>query len=169
MTTLLDSVTTRLGFMAPPRGYTDLVSRDASVSMVGVKPVTVHGPGWRELHEVNERVNRSATYAREPRGQDTWGRFWMVGGIRRGDCDDFAVRKLKQLVHLEWPRGSLLLTVCLVAGVGHCVLCVTTDKGRLVLDNRHAGVVDTDHRLYSGYAWIGEEWPGHTFWWRSLR
>jgi predicted transglutaminase-like cysteine proteinase len=152
----------------PPRGYTALVRRNPSLSMAGVASAEVPEPAWDELHEVNSRVNLSARYEPDPPGKDTWGQFRLVNGLRAGDCDDFAVRKLKQLMYLGWPRGAVRLATCLVDGTGHCVLRVATKGGSMVLDNRHAGIAPPHHRLYSDYAWIGEELPGSPFWWRKI-
>lgn len=160
-----------MGIAWPPRGYLGLLRREPSLSIAEARPAEVEMDGgrWAELHEVNDDVNYGAVYAPDAPGDDVWGAFRRLAGQWAGDCDDFAVEKLRRLLARGWPRGALRLTVCVVAGVGHCVLCVVTDGGRAVLDNRHAGVAYADHRLYSGYTWVGEEWPGHTFWWRSLR
>ena len=156
-----------------PKGYRDLVARDPLLSMRGVSPtkVVMAGGKWAEINKINVRINRMAAYAVDPPGQDKWGPFRMLNGVRVGDCDDFAVHKLKALIAAGWPRGSLLLTVCHIKDVGyHCVLLVQCiGLPAACLDNRHDGVWMVDDGPPKCYTWISQEEPGQWYWWRSMK
>ena len=157
-----------------PKGYRDLVARDPLLSMKGVKParVVMTGKKWAELSIMNSRINRMAMYVVDPPGKDKWGPFRMLDGVRGGDCDDYAVHKLKALIAEGWPRGALLLSVCLVGPkqVPHCVLLVQcAGLPAACLDNRLDGIWDVDSAGTSTYTWVCQEWPSHSFWWRNMK
>lgn len=156
-----------------PKGYRDLVARDPLLSMRGVKPTSVamDGGKWKHLSDVNTKINTMAVFANDPPGQDKWGPFRMLDGVRVGDCDDFAVHKLKALIASGWPRGSLRLTVCKTeSGDYHCVLLVSLiGLPDACLDNRGYGVWMIDSGPPARYTWISQEEPGQWYWWRSMK
>ena len=156
-----------------PKGYRDLVARDPLLSMRGIKPakVIMAGGRWAELNAINVRINHMAAYAVDPPGKDKWGPFRMLNGVRVGDCDDFAVHKLKALIAAGWDRGSLLLTVCHIKDVGyHCVLLVQCyGLPAACLDSRSEGIWAIDGGPPSCYNWVSQEMPGNGYWWRSMK
>lgn len=156
-----------------PKGYRDLVVYDPLLSMKKVKPASVVmiGAKWAELTLLNARINRLAKHVNDPPGQDKWGPFRMLDGMRVGDCDDFAVHKLRALIKAGWPRGALLLSVCHIEDVGyHCVLLIQCQGlPAACLDSRSEGVWAVDGGPPSCYNWISQEMPGNGFWWRSMK
>ena len=89
---------------------------------------------WRELLGVNSKVNRDIEPASD---MDVYGREeWWAYPVDRGDCEDLALLKRRDLIEDGWPVGALLMTVVKRAnGEGHAVLTVLTDRGDLILDN----------------------------------
>lgn len=90
-----------------------------------------------DLQEVNELVNRYVTFQDD---SITYNRpeHWEVAD-RVGDCDDYALRKLHELLARGWPIEKLrLATAWCENNLGyHAVLVVVTDNdGNWVLDNR---------------------------------
>ncbi len=142
--------------------------------MKGVFPATAEmdKERWELLHHVNHTVNGMAIYKADPKGQDRWGAFRLVDGLRVGDCDDYAVHKLQWLIKKGFPRGSLLLSVCWVPQLkqNHCVLLIQEkNKPAICLDNRYSSIwrVHTGGTL--GYKWKIQEWPGNGFWWQRMQ
>lgn len=103
---------------------------------------------WNELVAVNAAVNLSVTAATD---EEIFGRpeVWAYPG-QKGDCEDLALLKRRDLIESGWPAGDLLMTVVRkMNGEGHAVLTVTTDRGDLILDNLQPRVLvwtDTDYQ-----------------------
>ncbi len=96
--------------------------------------------GWRQLVSINDRVNASVVPVTDA---DLYNvtEFWTYPN-GRGDCEDFALEKRRQLISLGWNPSALLMTVVRQAnGEGHAVLMVRTDRGDLVLDNQDGRVL----------------------------
>ena len=96
--------------------------------------------GWRQLVSVNDGVNTSVVPVTDA---DLYNvtEFWTYPA-GRGDCEDFALEKRRQLIALGWNPSALLMTVVRQAnGEGHAVLMVRTDRGDLVLDNQDGRVL----------------------------
>lgn len=104
---------------------------------------------WNDLVAVNAAVNRAIAPATD---LEMFGRteVWSYPG-RRGDCEDVALLKRRDLIRKGWPVGALLMTVVRRQnGEGHAVLSVLTDRGDLVLDNLEPRVVvwtETSYRF----------------------
>lgn len=98
-----------------------------------------------KLERVNRKVNRQIKPLRDR------GDVWTVG-VRRGDCEDFALTKRRDLIRAGIPSGALRMAVVKTrGGIGHAVLVVKTDRGDLVLDNRRKRIVAA-HK--SGYRFL---------------
>jgi predicted transglutaminase-like cysteine proteinase len=132
-------------------------------------------PGSAAFEPVKLSASRSAALIKVNRAVNTAMRFrndadrdlWEVGG-REGDCEDFAIRKLRDLTrHHDFPRGALTLAACsLDYGRGHAVLLVHSDKGVYVMDNLTPRVLPW-RKL--PYRWVAREEPGAPFrLWRAL-
>jgi hypothetical protein len=88
------------------------------------------------LTAVNGTVNRTT---REVTDLELYGRedVWAYPVDGRGDCEDFALAKRRDLIARGWPSSVLLVTVVRdERGEGHAVLTVVTDRGDYILDNR---------------------------------
>jgi predicted transglutaminase-like cysteine proteinase len=118
---------------------------------------------WEQLDAINRQVNRDVVPAAD---ETIFGRpeVWTYP-IDRGDCEDFALLKRRDLAKLGWPLGILLLTVVRQEnGDDHAVLTVVTDQGDLILDNLSSEVRpwnQTDYRFLKRQAqensrlWVG--------------
>jgi predicted transglutaminase-like cysteine proteinase len=90
---------------------------------------------WNELVEVNFDLN---VRIRPETDEDLYhvAEYWTYPD-GRGDCEDIALAKRRQLIELGWDASALLMTVVKqFNGDGHAVLMVRTDRGDLVLDNQ---------------------------------
>lgn len=89
-----------------------------------------------ELTEVNSFVN-SLPYTADAARYGAPD-FWREADAQGGDCEDFAIAKLNQLVARGWSVAALrLATVWTERNDYHAVLVVRTGSGDVVLDNRH--------------------------------
>lgn len=89
---------------------------------------------WRELREVNDRFNRSIEPV-EDLAQYGKRDVWKIG-VKRGDCEDYAMSKRQQLIAKGWSPSNLLLSVVLDTNGGvHAVTIVRTNEGDFILDN----------------------------------
>lgn len=90
---------------------------------------------WTLINEVNLRVNKAVA----PQSDiDNYGldEVWTYPDSGRGDCEDYALEKRRQLSKGGISLADLLITVVRKPdGEGHAVLTVRTDKGDYVLDN----------------------------------
>lgn len=86
------------------------------------------------LDRINKDVNGSVQYVTDLQnyGQEE---YWAVAG-NKGDCEDYALKKLKLLRDKGFPKENLNIGVCLMEGQGHAVLVVRFDNDAdYVLDN----------------------------------
>jgi predicted transglutaminase-like cysteine proteinase len=123
--------TAPMGWTAFCRRYADECRRD----MFAVEPVVFEGPVKELLLRVNAAVNGAITPATDLL---QWGaeERWDFAESGVGDCEDYALLKQRWLVSAGVPRAALLLTVVTdLAGEGHAVLTVHTDRGDYILDN----------------------------------
>jgi len=116
-----------------------------------------------QLVKVNKEVNKAVAFRNDVSGDD----FWEVADTQ-GDCEDYAIRKLKTLVDDHgFPRGALTLSACrLHDGRGHAVLLVHSSRGVYVMDSLTPRVLPWRKLPYS---WVAREEPGAPFLlWRAL-
>jgi predicted transglutaminase-like cysteine proteinase len=114
---------------------------------------TLTGPAivdWSpELHErlrdTNARVNGSVAFVpdRENSGLDE---VWEFPRDGKGDCEDFALEKRRQLVAAGLPSASLTCAIAFhqVQLFPHAVLLVETTAGTFVLDHLYDEVLCWD-------------------------
>lgn len=101
---------------------------------------TLTDAGWRQLVSINDGVNADVLPVTD---QDLYNvnEFWTYPR-GRGDCEDFALEKRRQLIAHGWNPSALMMTVVRQQnGEGHAVLMVRTDRGDLVLDNQDGRVL----------------------------
>lgn len=86
-----------------------------------------------ELAAINRAVNGDIRYRAEPPGRDDW-----LVNPKQGDCEDFALAKMKKLVEAGWPSNALRLAFGYTGRTRdfHVNLIAVTDRGDFVLDNR---------------------------------
>jgi predicted transglutaminase-like cysteine proteinase len=112
----------------------------------------------RELDLVQRRVNADLTYERTV----SWDPL-----VERGDCKNYAARKLLELLQRGWPAGAMRLATAFVEEPGefrdeyHAVLLVDTSAGTYVLDN----LQDAPRPFGDlNYVWVMSQLPGHGDW-----
>jgi predicted transglutaminase-like cysteine proteinase len=101
---------------------------------------TLSETSWHQLVQINNVVNGSIVPETD---QDLYhvAEFWTYPD-GRGDCEDIALEKRRQLIEAGWDASTLLMTVVRERnGNGHAVLMVRTDRGDLVLDNQNGRVL----------------------------
>jgi predicted transglutaminase-like cysteine proteinase len=89
----------------------------------------------QELAEINRSVNRAVEPATD---LEVYGltEYWTMPDTK-GDCEDYALLKRRQLMRRGWPASSLLMTVVRdEKGEGHAILSVRTAQGDFILDNK---------------------------------
>jgi predicted transglutaminase-like cysteine proteinase len=134
-----------------PVGADDFCRRDREACLpnahvVEVEPLTQ--ASWDQLVAVNDDINASIVPETD---EDLYhvAEYWTYPD-GRGDCEDIALAKQRQLVRDGWDPSTLLMTVVRERdGNGHAVLMVRTDRGDLVLDNQNGKVLvwnDTNYQ-----------------------
>lgn len=105
---------------------------------------------WKELRQVNTRFNRSIQPVSD---LDQYGKIdvWRIG-VKRGDCEDYAMSKRQQLIAKGWSPSNLLLSVILdTKGGPHAVTIVRTSEGDFILDNLTSKIRKWD---VTGYTYL---------------
>jgi predicted transglutaminase-like cysteine proteinase len=103
---------------------------------------------WRKIAaEVQAEVNKMPYKTDDVR----YGRaeFWERTNEQGGDCEDYALEKLRRLVEAGFPIERLRLATALVAPLGaftranrnHAVLVIDAPDDQYILDNRIPNVV----------------------------
>lgn len=122
--------------------------------------ITLTDELFNQLRDVNNEVNRDVRYKTDAE-QFRKAEYWAFPENMYGDCEDYALEKIKRLVALGWSRTELRLTTCwIIPGDNasyHAVLTIDTDRGTMVLDNNFARVMPIDQ---VNYDWHKRERPG---------
>ncbi|WP_319533701.1 transglutaminase-like cysteine peptidase [uncultured Cohaesibacter sp.] len=112
-------------------------------SRYGEGAVVLTQASWDQLLEINHRVNQSIKPVEDGR-IDTWSVY-----VTKGDCEDYALTKQRELLRVGWPSDALLITTAyLQDGTYHAVLLVRTDRGEFVLDNLNSLVLPWEKVKY---------------------
>ena len=118
------------------------------------------------LDDVNRRVNRAIRPVKDHPARDRWS-LPLADGRRAGDCEDYALEKLRALVARGVPRAVLnLATAHTTWGENHAVLLVATSEGEFVLDNLDPKVRRWDE---TSYRWGKRQVNGAAFDWVMVR
>ncbi|MBX4906032.1 MULTISPECIES: transglutaminase-like cysteine peptidase [Rhizobium] len=87
------------------------------------------------LQKVNRAVNGRIVSA-EDRSSSGNGDVWSLPAAGRGDCEDYALQKMKDLIEAGFPSNRLALSVVIGPhDQNHVVLIARTAGGDYVLDN----------------------------------
>lgn len=108
---------------------------------------------WREIAErVNAEVN-TLPYKSDMNG-DVWDDIDKDGG----DCDNYAIGKLRRLLAAGFPIERLRLATCRVGvtgptqqGEAHAVLALDAPDDQYVLDNLSTGLLTHPALVLGGY------------------
>lgn len=105
------------------------------------------------VETINDNFNNSITYISDILHYNV-AEFWNLPADGKGDCEDYAMVKDKELAR-HGIQG--LFMTCTVPGMGyHAVLIVRTDRGDLVLDNLYT---ELKYCKNSNLVWDKMEWP----------
>ncbi|ADZ71451.1 transglutaminase-like cysteine peptidase [Polymorphum gilvum] len=128
------------GATLAPMGHVVFCSRNPEECRVrGVAVVKLTEARSNELRRVNAQINRQIRAVNDK--GDGLGDTWSIA-VTKGDCEDFALTKRRELIRLGWPSRALRIAVARTPwGEGHAVLVVRTSDGDLVLDNRTSRIV----------------------------
>lgn len=88
--------------------------------------------------KIIEKVNSQVNKARPIEDKDQYGvnEYWSLLSKKGGDCEDYALSKMKKLIELGFDANTLLMAVVLDKNKQpHAVLIWRSDKGDFVLDN----------------------------------
>jgi predicted transglutaminase-like cysteine proteinase len=112
---------------------------------------------WESLCRIQQAVNKDIRYVVDSKLYEQEDYWTVVEGKGRGDCDDYALTKIKRLVaETKWDRENLAVAICFTEdekgrpgkGVGHAVCVARTNRGDFVLDNRYKDVKAYDELPY---------------------
>lgn len=121
-----------------------------------IKPVTDEKHyGWKDGRYVHTGKDGKKFVDRLGFGEDG-----------KGDCDDYALAKQRDLRALGWPRTALLLTIVRTspkAKQHHLVLVVRTTEGDFVLDNLTQKIVKLEDLKY---VILAQQMPDYEYRWR---
>lgn len=113
---------------------------------------------WDTIKDVQKDGNAAIRWTSD---QSVWGKEekWTFprdsGRKLVEDCDGFTLWKMRELIGRGIPAGCLLFTIVKTeTGEGHAILCVVTDRGDYLLDNRHAAVKSYDDLKRLGYQFL---------------
>ncbi|MGI3186514.1 transglutaminase-like cysteine peptidase [Nioella aestuarii] len=154
----------RAGAQAP-QGAQDLCTRFTWACARGGQGSSIPSALMATVRAVNLAVNRSVRPI-EDEIQYGVSEHWALPTQRGGDCEDFALLKMMQLIERGVPANALLLaTVLDRSGGSHAVLIVRTDQGDMVLDNLTNRVVDWRS---TGYTFLRIQNPANRSQWRVV-
>lgn len=112
---------------------------------------------WAALRNINNQGNKIVWTS----DMTVWGVIerWEfpkdLGSRLVEDCDGITLWKMDQLLKAGFPASPLLFTICFTeTDEGHAVLCVTTDRGDYILDNRYPDVKSYDELNKIGYRFL---------------
>ncbi len=124
---------------------TDLDQANAIVPAVA--QTSVSGPSqrvplnertWALLSKTNLSINNAIARADDIDNDgvpDRWD-LPLLNGTKKGDCEDYALEKRRQLIQQGLPAEALSLAIVRTSwGETHAVLVVDTDRGAYVLDS----------------------------------
>lgn len=153
----------------PPPGFPDFCVRfaDQCATPPGPRTVlTLDAAMWRQLNAVNHAVNAAI---KPQDDQSHYGReeYWTIPTDGRGDCEDYALTKRKDLLDAGLPASAVRIAVVYSLKTAlHAVLTVSTDKGDFVLDSL------TDKIMLwnaTDFTWIEVQDPTRPMHWDSLQ
>jgi predicted transglutaminase-like cysteine proteinase len=106
------------------------------------------------LRNVNSRVNSSVTPAEDTTTAGV-ADYWSLPIGGRGDCEDYAILKKKDLIDAGFQSDKLVMAIVLDHNSkGHAVLVARLKAGDYVLDNLSNSVSSWDR---TGYTFVAQQ------------
>lgn len=122
-----------------PYGWFDFCSRhtdECKVKKMQAEDVQLTPEVWALLNHINRYGNATVLPISNLQHWGTMLDHWDYPTDGKGDCKVYALLKRKLLLEAGLPRQALLMTIVRdLAGEGHTILTVRTDRGDFVLDN----------------------------------
>jgi len=150
------------------KGHEDLCRRvpeECSFRAPQALRVLLSESSWALLVRINDGVNRRMT-AMEDIVQFGVEELWRLPDENKGDCEDYALQKRRELIDAGWPAAALSVVMVHDAqGAGHAVLVAFTDQGDFVLDNLHRAIMNPQD---TGYTFRKAVTPDNYSTWRSV-
>ncbi|AYG59220.1 transglutaminase-like cysteine peptidase [Rhizobium jaguaris] len=128
---------TLTGDAAPPIGHYEFCKenpKECAYAGGDAGPAILTEDRWKTILKINYTIN---TTIKPMTDMELYGveEKWAIA-TTAGDCEDYALRKRKELIDAGFSVSDLLMTVVLQPnGEGHAVLTVRTDRGDFILDN----------------------------------
>jgi len=127
-------------------------------------PTFISDAQFETIKQTNANVNAAHEYETDLSGYGA-GDYWdiMTTG-QRGDCEDFALTKMQELINAGYPVKNLQMAIVAVEGTtvaNHAVLMIqTVNRGTLILDNRFDEVRQASSLPYRflDYQRAGQDW-----------
>ena len=133
------------GSVALPIGHTALDSKWAAIS----QPLTRNGlwggllrtaqtaGGQEQVEMINRWVNQRLHFVDDRQGGDSWAPASQSLLRGAGDCEDYAIAKMKLLEAAGFDRRAMFLVIArdLVRQADHAVLAVRIGNELMILDN----------------------------------
>lgn len=122
-----------------PSQYRDYCTRcPAQCELSGPPLLALAPPTWQIVVEVNRAVNAEIAFVPDPE-EFGFEDYWTLPQEGWGDCEDFALEKRRRLAEAGLPAAAMRLAVVQhrLLLFSHAVLTVDTDRGGIVLDDRH--------------------------------
>lgn len=139
------------GSTSIPVGAADFCRRvpgDCRPMSAVVDVETLSEASWRQLVAINDDVNATVTPQTDDDNYHV-AEYWTYPVDGRGDCEDIALQKRRELIGAGWDPSTLLMTVVREQnGDGHAVLMVRTDRGDLILDNQDNRILRWNETSY---------------------
>jgi predicted transglutaminase-like cysteine proteinase len=103
--------------------------------------------GRSQLDEANRGINQAIRYMSDYAQYgvvDRWSAPLATFATGKGDCEDYAIAKYAALIEAGFPHGDLRLVLVRDRAIrqDHAVLAARLDNRWLILDSRHADLMD---------------------------
>ena len=137
-----------------PKQWRDFIRRNPEQECEMLRTETLTESLLVSARQVNLSVN-AMFYKADEVGRD----FWQIA-LEFGDCEDLMLAKRDRLHTLGYSFGALRPIICQTPGdVYHAVLCLVTDLGDYILDNRYSLLMPWQRLPYHWeYRWAGKTW-----------
>lgn len=126
--------------------------------------ITLTDKTWALLSKTNLSINSAIARADDLDNDgvpDRWD-LPLLTGAKKGDCEDYALEKRRQLIQQGLPAEALSLAIVRTSwGETHAVLVVDTDRGAYVLDSLTPWVTPWTQARFQ---WITRQAAGGGLW-----
>lgn len=131
-------------------GYQDFCANYTHICVDTTVNAKLTNTQFEVVKEINKTVNKRIVYK-----NDTVDK-WEIKESGKGDCDDYAVTKLYEVLKAGYPRGAFRIALVKTSdNIDHAILLADTENGTFVLDNLSDEIKEWTN---TNYKWIAVEW-----------